>query len=263
MNHSEGIKGLLIDLDGVLYVGAQVISGAIETINNIRQHNIPCRFITNTSTVSRQSLHHKLTSLGFQVQVEDIISAPQAALYYIQQYSDPVCYLLLADDVKQDFQSFRQSDKQADFVIIGDIANTWSYDILNTAFRLLNQGAKLIAIHKNRYWQTEQGLQMDIGGFITALEYVSNQQAIVIGKPSLDFFQVALEDIGLPAHQIAIIGDDIESDVGGGQAAGLQGVLVRTGKFRQQIVDHSLVNPDLIIDSIADLPGLLGIEKTV
>jgi len=261
MNHSKDIKGLLVDLDGVLYVGDQLVVGAIEAIRKIRQDKIPCRFITNTSTVSRQSLQHKLISMGFPVELDEIISAPQAALFYIQQYSDPVCHLLLADDVKRDFLSFRQSDKQADFVIIGDIANAWCYDILNTAFRLLNQGAKLIAIHKNRYWQTEQGLQMDIGAFVTALEYVSRQQAIVIGKPSLDFFQMAIKDIDLPADQIAIIGDDIETDIGGGQAAGLQGVLVRTGKFRQQIVDDSLISPDLIVDSIKDLPGVLGIEK--
>jgi len=128
---------------------------------------------------------------------------------------------------------------------------------MNKAFKLLIDGAELIAIHKNRFWQTEQGLQMDIGGFVAALEFASNKQAILIGKPALKFFQMALNSIGLPNNNAAIIGDDIDSDIGGGQTAGIAGILVKTGKYREDYVKTSKTKPDWIIASISDLPELL------
>ena len=257
MNTLSHIRGILFDLDGVLYIGSQVIDGARQIIQEIRQRGFICRFITNTSTLSRRSLHHKLTSLGFDIAENEILSAPQATLVYLQQFNDPVCRLLLADDVKQDFQALKQSTEKADFIIIGDIGEQWSYSLLNSVFNQLMDGARLIAIHKNRYWQTETGLKMDIGGFVTALEYASQQQAMLIGKPSSDFFNAALKDMQLPANEVAIIGDDIDSDIGGGQNAGFTGILVKTGKFRPQILTKSPIRPDLIISSIAELTQYL------
>ncbi len=257
MNKTDKIKGILIDLDGVLYTGQQCIAGSQQALQEISSMGLRRRFITNTSTLSRQSLHKKLTDLGFDISPEEIISAPQATILFLQQFSNPVCHLILAENVKQDFSEFQQSDDHADFVIIGDIGNTWSYPLMNKAFKLLIDGAELIAIHKNRFWQTEQGLQMDIGGFVTALEYASNKQAILIGKPALKFFQMALSNIGLPNNNVAIIGDDIDSDIGGGQAAGIAGILVKTGKYRNDYVRTSKIKPDYIIDSITDLPELL------
>lgn len=257
MTHLSFIRGILFDLDGVLYVGSTVIEGAIEAIAKIKQRGYRCRFITNTSTLSRASLHEKLAGFGFDIAEQEIISAPRAALIYLQQFDDPVCHLLLADDVKQDFRHFRQSDRKADFVIVGDIGEAWSYPLLNHVFNLLINGAELIAIHKNRFWQTENGLQMDLGAFVSALEYAGRKQATIIGKPSPDFFKAALAELELPPEQVAIVGDDIDSDIGGGQHAGLTGILVKTGKYRQDYADHSSVAPALIIPSIAELPDLL------
>ncbi|HHJ38304.1 MAG: HAD family hydrolase [Methylothermaceae bacteria B42] len=261
MKKIEGIRGLLLDLDGVLYVGDTVIEGAHNAISAIRQHGYKLRFITNTSTRSLASLQKKLAGLGFDIPKSEIISAPQAALLYLKSKGRPVCHLLLAEDVKQDFTRFQQSDEKADAVVIGDIGEAWNYAILNRAFRLLFSGAELIAMHKNRFWQTESGLQMDIGGFVVALEYASGKQAKIMGKPSIDFFQMALQDMGLPASQVAIVGDDIESDIGGGQQAGLMGILVKTGKYRESFVKASKIQPDLVIDSIADLPKVLGLSE--
>jgi HAD superfamily hydrolase (TIGR01458 family) len=253
------IKGILFDLDGVLYVGSQVIEGAIETVAHIRASGIPCRFVTNTSTLSRDSLQHKINSLGFSIANQEIISAPQAALLYLARKQNPVCRLLLSDDVKKDFKEFQQSDTDAEYIIVGDIGDAWSYRLMNEVFIRLMNGAQLIAIHKNRFWQTEKGLQMDIGGFVEALEYTSNTKAKIIGKPSSDFFRIALSDMGLQPDEVAIIGDDIDVDVGGGQQAGLTGILVKTGKYRQDYADESPIKPDYLIDSIKDLPGILQI----
>lgn len=250
---------MLFDLDGVLYVGSQPIPGAIEAVDTIRASGMPCRFITNTSTLSLRSLQAKINAIGFSVEIEEIISAPQAALLYLQRQPDSVCRFLLADDVKQDFMQFRQSDTEAEYIIVGDIGDAWSYTLLNEVFNCLMHGAKLIAIHKNRFWQTEHGLQMDIGGFIHALEYASGVQTTIIGKPSIDFFHIALEEMGVQAEAAAIIGDDIDSDVGGGQAAGLKGILVKTGKYRQAYAEASGIKPDLVLDSIRELPAALDL----
>lgn len=257
MSPLPSIKGILFDLDGVLYIGSQVIAGAIDAVDRIRATGIGCRFVTNTSTLSRNSLHQKISALGFSIPPREIISAPQAAVHYLRRRHNPVCRLLLADDVKQDFHEFRQSDHAADYIIVGDIGSAWTYPLMNELFHCLMNGAKLIAIHKNRFWQTEDGLKMDIGGFIEALEYAGGTKAIMIGKPAADFFEMALSDMGITPSDAAMIGDDIDADVGGGQQAGLRGILVRTGKYRQGYTEASPIKPDCIIDSIADLPHLI------
>jgi len=259
MNNLPKIKGLLFDLDGVLYVGSRVIEGAIDAVERIRASGIPCRFVTNTSTLSLDSLQQKINSLGFSISKRELISAPQAALLFLKQQPDPVCRLLLSEDAKRDFMEFRQSDTDAKYIIVGDIGDAWSYQLMNEMFNCLIKGAQLIAIHKNRFWQTEGGLQMDIGGFVDALEYASNSKAKIIGKPSSDFFHIALSTMGLQPDEVAIIGDDIDSDVGGGQQAGLKGILVKTGKYRQAYAKTSSVKPDLVIDSVKDMPRILKI----
>ena len=259
MNTLSGIKGILFDLDGVLHIGSRAVDGAAGAVAKIRDAGFACRFVTNTSTLSLDSLREKLNGLGFAVATEEIISAPQATVLYLRRQQDPVCRLLLAEDVKRDFREFRQSDRSADHIVVGDIGNAWSYPLLNEVFNRLIGGAQLIAIHKNRFWQTEQGLQMDIGGFIDALEYASGVKAMIIGKPSADFFGIALEDMGLKPAAVLMIGDDIDTDVGGARAAGLKGVLVRTGKYREAYAAASAVRPDRVLDSVRDLPAALGL----
>lgn len=257
MNAILSPRGLLFDLDGVLYVGKEVIHSAIETIAKLREQ-FTCRFITNTSTLSLDLLQRKINSLGFNIAPEEIISAPQAALRYLEQQPDPTCRLLLAEDVKRDFAALPQSDTAPRFIVVGDIGDAWSYALLNEVFGNLMHGARLIAVHKNRFWQTEHGLQLDIGAFIHGLEYASGSEAVIIGKPSPAFFQVALDDMGLKKEEVLMIGDDIDSDIGGAQQAGLRAVLVQTGKYREAYAAASAIRPDHIIASVADLPALLA-----
>ncbi len=259
MSDLSALKGILFDLDGVLYTGSSAIEGAIQAIEKILASHIACRFVTNTSTLSLTSLQQKINRLGFSIPENEIISAPQATVLYLQGLKNPTCHLLMAEDVKQDFKAFKQSATSADYIVIGDIGNAWSYALLNQVFNELMQGAKLIAIHKNKFWQTEHGLQIDIGGFVDALEYASGVKAMIIGKPSPDFFQIALDNMGLKSSEVAMIGDDIDVDVGGSQQIGLKGILVKTGKYRQNYAEASVIKPDFLIDSIADLPNLLGL----
>lgn len=246
------IRGLLIDLDGVLYVGGAPIAGAVETVRNLPPE-LPRCYLTNTTTKSSASLQKKLLDMGFAVDAKEILSAPEAARVYLENKGRPVCKLVLNDEVLGDFSDFEQSDTNARAVVIGDIGNAWTYDLLNGVFRLVMNGADLIALHKNKFWQTEAGLQMDIGVFVAGLEYVAGKTAIIMGKPSPDFFSAALLRIGLKAEEVAMIGDDIDTDIGAAQEQGMTGILVRTGKYREAYVRASKFKPHLTLDSIADL----------
>lgn len=250
-------KGLLLDMDGVFYVGDRLLPGAAETLTELRSRNIPFRFITNTTTRSPAELLDKLAHLGLDAREEDIFTAITATRDYLLRRGRPSCHFLVRDSIRDCFSELEANDENPDYVIIGDIGAAWDYETLNRVFNMLMQGARLLCMHRNRYWQDQDGLRMDIGAFVAALEYVSGQQAVVIGKPSPAFFQTALASLDLPAEDVAIVGDDIESDIGGAQSAGLQGVLVKTGKYRDELVRRSSVKPDAVIDSIAELTAIL------
>ena len=150
-------KGLLIDLDGVVYVGDAAIPGAVETINGLREKKFTFRFLTNTTTRSLSSLHRKLAGLGLPIAREEILSATHAGVLYLRSRGRPSCHLLLTDDPKKDFAEFPENDIDPDYVVVGDLAKSWSYDVMNRAFDMIRKGARLLALHKGRYWQTEEG----------------------------------------------------------------------------------------------------------
>lgn len=258
MNSLNSVQGFLFDIDGVLYIDDTPISGAIDAINTVKGTGFPCRFVTNTTVKSRQDIANKLKGMGFSITEQEIFSAPQATVRYLQQQDSSVrCKLYVAESIQADFADVRQTTGTPTHVVIGDIGPIWNYELLNTILADLLAGAELIAIHKNRFWETQDGLRMDIGGFIAALEYACNRPARVMGKPSRDFFDLAVNDLGVPKSAVAVIGDDIDSDVKGAQEAGLSGVLCKTGKFREEYFQASQVKPDYILDSIKFLPYLL------
>jgi phospholysine phosphohistidine inorganic pyrophosphate phosphatase len=252
MNSLRDSRAFLIDLDGVLYDDNQPIPGAAEAIAHLREKGYPFRFATNTTMRCRASLRRKLASFGIEVNEDEIFSASVAAARYLRKQGQPRVLLLLTEDAHRDFAGLEITDQQPDFVVMGDMGDQVNATLLNKAFRLILGGAELIALQKNRYWKTAEGLTLDAGPFVVALEYATGQQARVIGKPSPDFFRLAVDDLGVSPDQVAMVGDDIEVDVDGAQRAGLKGVLVRTGKFRETDL-QSMIEPDEVIDSIADL----------
>lgn len=256
MDNPHTIHAFLIDLDGVLYNDDQPIPGAKEAIAHLRAQGIPFRFITNTTMRSRASLQHKLASFGFEVSENEIFNAPYAAAQYLRNQGQPRVFLLLKEDAHRDFAGLDITADHPDFVVVGDMGEEYNFAILNRAFRLIMDGAEIVALQRNRYWRTTDGLSLDAGPFVVALEYATGKQAIVVGKPTAAYFHLAVDDIGLPAGRMAMIGDDIEVDVAGAQRAGLKGILVKTGKFRENDLQLG-ITPDLVIDSIADLVRLV------
>jgi HAD superfamily hydrolase (TIGR01458 family) len=161
-------------------------------------------------------------------------------------------------NVKEDFEGLEEADESPDAVIMGDLGEAFGFEILNRAFRMVMDGAELIALQKNRFWLAPDGLALNAGPFVAAIEYATDREAVVVGKPSPSFFALVLEDVGARAEDAAIVGDDVETDVDGGMRAGLAGVLVRTGKYREDFVHASGVAPTATVDSIAAVPDLVA-----
>ncbi len=249
---------ILFDLDGTLYVGNQAIPGAIEAISQLRQRGLELRFLTNTTTKSHVELLNQCVALGFTIAPEELISAPAAACLELQAIQQTInrplrIWPVVADAIKTDFSTFAWDEQAPDFIVLGDIGDAWSLSLINRLFNAMHSGAELIALHKNRFWQTTDGLKADIGFFVAGLEYVCSKTARVMGKPNRDFFQRVLDSAGIPAANTLMVGDDIDSDIGGAQQLGIRGCLVKTGKFRQSYFEQSAVVPDYVITSVADV----------
>ncbi|KAA3601563.1 MAG: TIGR01458 family HAD-type hydrolase [Calditrichaeota bacterium] len=248
------ISALLIDLDGTIYSKGEVFPQAKIALEKISSLKIPYKFITNTTTKTQKKLLKSLKELGIGANSETLFTAPKAALNFCKSQNLRNVKLVLQDDsLEEDFQELSLVSKNPEAVILGDLGNKFSLETLNPIFQDLMNGAKLIALHKNRFWESKDSLTMDLGCFVSALEFASNTKAVVCGKPSKDFFELAISDWDLPKEEIAIIGDDIETDVFGGQNTGLKGILVKTGKFNQNFVNRSGVKPDLILQNFGEI----------
>ena len=253
---------LLIDLDGVLYRGDDIISGSVNTIKWVQQQSIPHVFITNTTSRPRRQIVEKLNRLGFEIPAQSILTPPVAACQWLSNRVSGLTALFVPDNTREDFSSIpllSEEDEAVSAVVLGDIANAWTFEELNRAFRFLMREPKpvLIALGMTRYWQTADGLQLDVGPYVKALEYAAGCEAVVLGKPSAHFFKAALKILQCVPADALMIGDDIVGDIRGAQRAGIKGVLVRTGKFRASDLD-SEIHPDAVIDSISDLPEWLN-----
>ncbi len=247
------IKGLLFDIGGVLYVGDKMIPGANDTIAAL-QTIYPMRFLTNTTRRTPLAMMDKLNGMGFSVKAEELFTALDATKSYVISQNGTV-HTLLTDEADSWFEEL-QSDTP-DFVVVGDAHLNFDYERLNAAFRHLQHGAGLIAAAKNRYFKDEDALlSMDAGGFITGLEFAADVKAKIIGKPSPDFFHLAVDSMGLKPGEVMMVGDDIVSDIKGAQDAGLQTALVKTGKFQPSDLEIG-VTPDFCVDDVTELLSLL------
>jgi HAD superfamily hydrolase (TIGR01458 family) len=249
--------GVLLDIDGVLYVGDQPIAGAREAFSELRERSGGLRLLTNTTSRSRRAVREHLLEMGFDVSVEEVMTPAAMAERHCQERGYAVVTVLVSDGLREDLDALDSALPGAptDAVILGDLGDGFTPALLNAVFRAMMDGAELVALQHNRYWRRADGLALDVGAYVAALEYASGNEAVTVGKPARAFFLAAMADLGL--ERGVMVGDDLEADVGGAMAAGLPGVLVRTGKYRQDALKAG-VTPTAIVDSIADVPSLLA-----
>jgi len=249
--------GVLLDIDGVLYVGDEPIEGAREALLELRRLSAGVRLVTNTTSRSRREVVEHLRALGFEVALGEVLTPAAMAVRHCQERRYRSVAALVSEKLLEDLAplALTRSGARVDAVILGDLGDGFTPAVLNGAFRLLMEGAELVTLQHNRYWRRADGLALDVGAYSAALEYGSARDAVVVGKPAEAFFGAAMADMGL--ERAVMIGDDVEADVGGAMAAGLPGVLVRTGKYREDALS-ARVTPTAIVDSIRDVPALLA-----
>ena len=247
----RGVRALLLDLDGVIVLAGKLIPGATDALAAVERRGMPYRIVTNTSAVSRETLSRWSTKLGAPIPPERFESALSAsAAWTARAYPDQPLYVLASDDAKREFVGQRllshdeaAAGATAAAVVIGDSPEEATFDNLNRAFRLIRGGATLVGMHRNPWWLTPDGPTLDSGSFVVGLEFAAETRARVIGKPSPAFFAQAVRDLrkeaghDLARRDIAMVGDDVRSDIRAAQRAGLRGILVLSGKHGEADVE--------------------------
>jgi HAD superfamily hydrolase (TIGR01458 family) len=253
--------GVLLDIDGVLAVSWEALPGAVDALAWLRANEVPFRLITNTTTHTRADLASTLRGGGFDVSADEIVTAVVATASYLRRHHPGTAAFVLSDgDATEDLEGVPIADRpgDAEVIVLGGACDAFTYDMLNAIFQRLMNGAALVGMHRNLYWRTVNGWQLDGGAYVAGLEEASGRPAVICGKPAAAYFEQALALLGVSAERAAMVGDDLANDVLGAQRAGLTGVLVRTGKFRPEDLEAAGGTPDRSLDSIADLAAFLA-----
>ena len=249
-------KAFLIDLDGTLYFKGEPYPGAIETVNYLRQEKFQLRFLTNTTAKTPEMLRAQMQTMGFDIYENEIINATYACLQYLRAQPNVSCHFMVDDAVKAFFKEIPIDDEAPDYVVVGDYGEGFDFQSLNHTFRLLMDGAELLALQKGLYWFSSEGMFLDCGAFVTLLEAASDKTAKVMGKPSETFFKLVLESLQRFPGEVIVVGDDITSDIVGAQTMGMLSILVKTGKFKPRQLENPVAKPTWVLESVSDLTQL-------
>jgi len=241
-------RGLCIDISGVLHEDGETVTGARDAIARVREAGVPIRFLTNTSRKPSSAVLDKLRNLGFEASEAEVLTAPVAVARHLKARNLKP-WLLVDPDIEGEFEP--ASLTAADAVVVCDAGELFDYQRLDQAFGLLMEGAPLLAVGMNRYFKKSDGLHLDAGPFIRALEYAAGVEATIIGKPGQAMFHEACDSMGLAPGDCLMIGDDVEADIGGARQAGLEAALVKTGKYQDADSDRAEELDAGVFDDIA------------
>lgn len=251
------IKAVLLDLDGTLYFKGAPIPGVQQALAEIRAMHLPMRFLTNTDSKTTETLQQQIAGLGLQLPIEELFTPASALLQFLQQHPGKRCYTLLSAELTAALAPALSGEGKVGYVVVGDVREALSYPALDAAFQHLMAGAELLALQKGRYYVRADGYHLDTGAFVQLFEYASGQTARVLGKPSPDYFRLALDPLGCSPAETLIVGDDLTTDVAGARQIGARCALVRTGKYQPDQAERAAREADWVIDSVRDLPALL------
>ena len=274
----QGVRGFVLDADGVLVLRGEPLPGAVESLHRLEALGVPFRVVTNFSQLHRSTLAGWFSKGGLTVDHDRIITGTSAtAAYTAATHAGRPLFVLAADDARREFEGQRLvSAEEAEAapagtvaaVVIGDGGDELSYRNLDTAFRLVRDGAELLAMHRNPWWLTAKGPTLDAGAYVVGLEYATGRPARTLGKPSPIVFRQAAAglsaDLGerLPRSAFAMVGDDPKADVAAAQKVGLRGILVLSGKTSASEARAIAANgrrrgPDAVAPTLADVVAAL------
>jgi HAD superfamily hydrolase (TIGR01458 family) len=251
---------ILLDVDGVLHVSGEPIPGAVDAVAELRRAGHSLRFVTNNSTRPQEQLARELHELGFELAEAEIQTTPRAAA---RELAGKRVFALVMAAVVPDLDGLELASMGVDAVLLGGCDETlepnqvFTYMNLARAFAEVQSGAELYCLHKNKWWQTSRGPLLDAGAFVAGLEYATEVEAIVLGKPSPAYFAAALDALDAEPELTWMVTDDVEADVRGAQLFGMRTVLLRTGKFRPETLERADATPDVVLSSLAQFPDWL------
>jgi HAD superfamily hydrolase (TIGR01450 family) len=268
------IGGVLFDIDGVLVTSWEPIPGAAETLQTLADHQIARTYLTNTTTKTRAQIASLLTDAGMDVSSDEVLTAAVLTADYVRsRYPDASCFLVNSGQIAEDMPGIDivyahdvvDADPDTpDVVLLGGAGSEYDHVTLSRVYDWMAQGVPVVAMHRSTSWTTAQGLRVDTGMYLIGMEETSGRKATAVGKPAPEGFLAAASRLGVEPEEMYVVGDDLNNDVLAGQVVGMTGVLVRTGKFRQDTLDRwaadeFAMQPNHVIDSIADFPELLGL----
>ncbi len=253
-------RTVLLDIDGVLTVSWRALPGAAETLIWLRNQGISFGLVTNTSSKSRREIASILREAGMDVDAAKIFTAVSSATRYLTtRFPGARCLVVNEGLLDEDLAGVDTvGPDPPSVVLLGGAGPSIGYQELDAVFKLAVDGVPVVALHRNTRFQTAEGPALDMGAFILGLEAAAGVEIPVVGKPAPEFFRAALLDLGADPNEAVMVGDDIDSDVRGGQAVGMTGVLVKTGKYRSGDLVTEGAAPDHVIEDIGRLPDLLG-----
>ncbi|MBB2989368.1 HAD superfamily hydrolase (TIGR01450 family) [Mycolicibacterium iranicum] len=269
------IGGVLFDIDGVLVTSWTPIPGAAEALQVLADNQIACAYLTNTTTRTRAEIADLLTEAGMAVRSDEVITAAVLTADYVRdRYPDARCFLVNSGQIAEDMPGIdivysteftgSRAPEPPDVVLLGGAGPEYSHLTLSWVYDWMAQGVPVVAMHRSTAWTTVDGLRVDTGMYLIGMEQTSGRKATAVGKPAPEGFLSSAARLGVDTEEMYVVGDDLNNDVLAGQVVGMTGVLVRTGKFRQDTLDRwaadeFAMQPNHVIDSVADLPPLLGL----
>jgi HAD superfamily hydrolase (TIGR01450 family) len=269
------IGGVLFDIDGVLVTSWKPINGAAKTLRALADHQIARSYLTNTTTRTRVQIAKLLTDAGMDVTGDEVITAAVLTAEYVRdRYPGAHCFLVNSGQIGEDMPGIDlayssdftgpHAPETPDVVLLGGAGPEYSHLTLSWVYDWMAQGVPVVAMHRSTSWNTTDGLRIDTGMYLIGMEETSGRKAAAVGKPAPEGFLAAANRLGVDPEEMYMIGDDLNNDVVAAQVTGMTGVLVRTGKFRQETLDRwatdeFAMQPNHVINSVADLPELLGL----
>lgn len=267
------VGGVLFDIDGVLVTSWAPIAGAAETLQVLADKQIACSYLTNTTTRTRVQIAELLTEAGMDVTADEVITAAVLTAEYVRnQYPDARCFLVNSGQIAEDMpgidivesSEFAGPDipETPDVVLLGGAGPEYRHLTLSWVYDWMARGVPVVAMHRSTSWTTAEGLRIDTGMYLIGMEETSGRSATAVGKPAPQGFLTAANRLGVDPDEMYMVGDDLNNDVLAAQVVGMTGVLVKTGKFRQSTLDRwaadeFAMQPNYVIESVADLPRLL------
>lgn len=255
----KNIDTIIFDLNGTLYEKGVVIQGVSDTLKKLKTKGFKFNFITNTDGRKIEDVHNRLINMGLEIGIEELFTPVTAAKLFIEQNSNKTFYLLVHDEVKEDLKHANINENDPDYIIIGDFSDKMSYDEINKVFRMIKGGSQVLALSKTLSYIGANGYNINTGAFVRMFEVACDKEAILIGKPSKDYFYLALDRTESQPENTLIVGDDITTDILGANKLNATGVLVKTGCFSEESLNNSAVKPDHIIENVNQLLDLLNV----